>query len=143
MPDTAVLSAAVREFLRQPFVVSIATVDPDGAPRQTVAWFRLDPDGRILLNSRTPRRWCTNLQRDGRLALSIVDDRDAYRWVGLTGVVDEVVDDVDLAREHICELAYRYHPVVGPTEASLANFRSQPRVSFLVRVTGVHEHFDD
>ena len=84
MPDTAVLSAAVREFLRQPFVVSIATVDPDGAPRQTVAWFRLDPDGRILLNSRTPRRWCTNLQRDGRLALSIVDERDAYRWVGPT-----------------------------------------------------------
>ena len=142
MPDETFLTPAVREFLFEPNVASVATVDEDGSPRQTVAWFRLNPEGRILLNSRTPRRWCTNLLRDGRVALSIVDERDAYRWVGLTGVVDEVVDDVVRAREDIVELAHRYHPK-GPTEASLANFRSQPRVSFLVRVTGVHEHFDD
>jgi PPOX class probable F420-dependent enzyme len=140
MPDTEpVLTPALRAFLDAPSFVSIATVDPDGAPRQAVAWFRLEPDGRILLNSRTPRRWCANLQREPRVALSVVDQGDGYRWLGMTGVVDEVIDDVGRARDDIVALAHRYHPE-GPTEASIAAFRTQPRVSFLVRVTGVHDH---
>jgi len=143
MPDPiAPLADAVRRFLEGPHVASIATTDPDGAPRQAVAWYRLEPDGRILLNSRTPRRWCANLLRDGRVALSIVDGADPYRWIGLTGVVDEVVDDVARSREDIVALAHRYHPE-GPTASSLAAFRTQPRVTFLVRVTGVHDHLED
>jgi PPOX class probable F420-dependent enzyme len=143
MPSTTPLTAAQRAFLEVPNVASVATVDPDGAPRQTVAWFRLEPDGRILLNSRTPRRWCTNLLRDGRVALSVVDAADPYAWLGLSGEVDEVVQaDVERAREDICALAHRYHPE-GPREALLAAFRAQPRVTFLVRVTGVHDHLED
>lgn len=141
-PDDPALSPAQRAFLEQPNVVSIATVDPDGAPRQTVAWFRLEGDGRILLNSRTPRRWCLNLVRDRRTALSIIDGGDPYRWVGLTGVVDEVIDEVGRARDDIVALAHRYHPE-GPSPASIAAFRTQPRVTFLVRVTGVHDHLED
>ncbi len=137
-----VVSDAVRAFLAEPNVASIATTDDDGAPRQTVAWFRLDPDDRILLNSRTPRRWPANLRRDPRVALSIIDGGDSYRWIGLTGIVDEIVDDVARAREDIVALAHRYHPE-GPTERSLAAFRTQPRASFLVRVTGVHDHLED
>jgi PPOX class probable F420-dependent enzyme len=142
MPTTAVLSDAVRAFLDQPNVASVATTDDDGQPRQAVVWYRLEPDGRILINSRTPRRWCANLVRDPRLAISIIDAEDAYRWIGLTGVVEEVVDDVSRSRDDIVALAHRYHPE-GPTEASVAMFRSQPRVTFLVRITGVHDHLED
>jgi PPOX class probable F420-dependent enzyme len=138
----APLTDAVRRFLVDPHVASVATTDPDGAPRQAVAWYRVEPDDRILLNSRTPRRWCTNLLRDGRVALSVVDGTDPYRWVGLTGVVDEVVEDVERARDDIVALAHRYHPE-GPTASSIATFRTQPRVTFLVRVTGVHDHLED
>jgi PPOX class probable F420-dependent enzyme len=139
---TPLLSGAVRRFLAQPVVASIATVDENGAPRQAVVWYRLEDDGRILLNSRTPRRWCSNLQRDGRVAISVIDPRDGLRWVGLTGVVEEVVDDVSISREDIVALAHRYHPE-GPSDALVAMFRTQPRVSFLVRVTGVHDHLED
>jgi PPOX class probable F420-dependent enzyme len=143
MPSpTSTLSDAAHHFLEELHVASIATTDPDGAPRQAVAWYHLEPDGRILLNSRTPRRWCTNLMRDRRVALSIVDGTDGYRWLGLTGVVDEVVDDVARSREDIVALAHRYHPE-GPSESSIAMFRSQPRVTFLVRITGVHDHLED
>jgi PPOX class probable F420-dependent enzyme len=143
MPAAATpLSDAVRAFLEGLHVASIATSDDDGAPRQAVAWYRLEPDGRILLNSRTPRRWCTNLLRDGRVALAVIDGADPYRWVGLMGVVDEVIDDVARSREDIVALAHRYHPE-GPSESSIAAFRTQPRVTFLVRVTGVHDHLED
>jgi PPOX class probable F420-dependent enzyme len=136
------LTDAVRSFLAAPHVASVATVDEDGAPRQAVAWYRLEADGRILLNSRTPRRWCTNLIREPRVALSIIDGADPYRWIGLTGIVDEVVDDVDRARDDIVALAHRYHPE-GPSPSSIAAFRIQPRVTFLVRITGVHDHLED
>ena len=46
---------------------------------------RLEPDGRVLAQLATPRRWCDNLKRDPRVALSVIDAADAYRWVGLTG----------------------------------------------------------
>ena len=142
MPTTAVLSDAVRAFLDQPHVASVATTDVDGQPRQAVVWYRLEPDGRILINSRTPRRWCANLVRDPRLAISVIDAEDGYRWIGLTGVVEEVIDDVARSREDIVALAHRYRPE-GPTEASIAAFRTQPRVTFLVGITGVHDHLED
>lgn len=143
MPTShSTLTDAVRRFLAFLNVASIATVDEDGAPRQAVAWYRLEADDRILLNSRTPRRWCTNLIREPRVALSIIDGADPYRWIGLTGIVDELVDDVDRARDDIVALAHRYHPE-GPSPSSIAAFRVQPRVTFLVRITGVHDHMED
>jgi len=142
MPTASALSPTARAFLEGTHVASIATVDPDGAPRQTVAWYRLEADDRILLNSRTPRRWCLNLLGDRRVALSVIDGADPYRWLGLTGIVDEVIEELERAREDIVALAHRYHPE-GPSEESIAAFRTQPRVTFLVRVTGVHDHLED
>jgi PPOX class probable F420-dependent enzyme len=142
MPTSTIgLTEAHAAFLGGLHFVSIATIDPDGGPRQAVAWYRLEPDGRILLNSRTPRRWCTNLLRDPRVSLAIPDVADGYRWLGLTGVVDEVVDDVERARDDIVALDHRYHPE-GIDPAQEARFRSQPRVTFLVHITGVHDHLE-
>jgi len=86
------------------------------------------------------RRWPTELKRDGRCSLSVIDAADGVRWVGLNAVVESRIDDLELAREHICELAVRYHDANPRT---LAMFRSQPRVSFLLRVTRVHDHLGD
>jgi PPOX class probable F420-dependent enzyme len=128
-------------FLAGRHYATIATLDEDGAPRQVVAWYVHLDDGRILINSRHPRRWCSNLIRDGRVALAITEH--PYRWLGLTGVVDEVIDDVERAREDIVALARRYSED-GSVDPDLeAAFRSQPRVSFWVRLTGVHDHLED
>ena len=136
------LSAAARAFLEAPRFASVATIDDDGAPRQTVVWYRLLADGRILLNGRLPRRWCANLLRDPRVAISWLDAADGYRWLGITGVADEVVQDLGPARDDIVALAHRYHPE-GPGEALIATFRAEPRISYLVRVTGAYEHLED
>jgi PPOX class probable F420-dependent enzyme len=141
-PAPVDLTDAVRAFLAQPLIAMIASLDDDGAPRQAAVWYRLDDDGRILLNSRAGRRWCENLERDGRVSIAVLDPDDGYRWIGLTGMVDEVVTDVERSRKDIVALAHRYHPE-GPTESSIALFRRQPRVTFLVRITGVHDHLED
>jgi len=136
------LTDAGRAFLANRNFASVATVDEDGSPRQTVIWYRHEDDDRILLNGRTPRRWCANLARDRRVSIAVTDGADGYRWLGLTGIVEWISDDVEQAREDIVALANRYHPE-GVREELVAAFRSQPRISYLVRITAVHDHLDD
>ena len=139
-PQPAVLSDRVRAFLEQPHFASLATVRPDGSAHQAVIWYRLEPDGRILVNSREGRLWPANMKRDPRVSLAVFWGEDPNRWVGVSGVVDEVVEDVARAREDICELAARYG---DDTPSTLAVFRSQPRVSFRIRIERVHDHLED
>jgi PPOX class probable F420-dependent enzyme len=140
--DPFTLTPAQTEFLDGRHFAAVATIDDDGAPRQAVVWYRLEADGRILLNSRHPRRWPRNLLRDPRLAIAIPDVDDGLRWLGMTGAVDEVVEDLGRARDDIVDLARRYSDdgTVDPDEE--ATFRSQQRITFLVRVFGVHDHLE-
>ena len=136
------LSDRVRAFLDRPLFLALATIDPDGAPRQAVIWYRLESDDRILINSRVGRRWPTNLQRDGRVAMAVTDPQDGYSWIGLSGHVEAVVDDHDEALADILALADRYHPE-GADPDDLASYRAHPRVTFRVAIDSVHEHLED
>jgi PPOX class probable F420-dependent enzyme len=138
--DAHALIPAHAAFLTGRHFATVATLDEDGAPRQTVVWYARLDDGRILINSRHPRRWCRNLLRDGRVALAITEH--PYRWLGLTGIVDEVVEDVEHARDDIVALARRYSEDGSVDPKAEATFRSQPRVTFLIRITGVHDHLE-
>lgn len=140
LPPAATLPDRVRAFLDQQLYPTIATVGPDGTPHQAVIWYRLEPDGRILVNSRAPRRWPDELRRDGRAALAFTDLDDPMRWVGVQAVVESIIDDVAVAREDIVELAERYEE---DDEESVASFRTQARISFQLRITGVHDHLDE
>ncbi len=135
-----VASPRIRAFLEAPHFAVVGTTGQDGAPHQAVAWYRLEPDDRILLNSRSPRRWPSDLLRDGRVSLAILDEADPFRWVGITGIVETVIDDLATAREDICDLAHRYG---DDQPATLAAFRSQTRISFRVRMVAVHDELGD
>lgn len=139
-PGLLALSERVREFLAQPLYPSLATAGADGEPHQAVVWYRLEDDGRILLNSRAGRRWPNELLANPRASLAVTDLEDPFKWVGLQLVVDEVVDDVERARDDIVALAVRYDEA---DEESEARFRSQPRITFYLRITGVHDHLED
>jgi PPOX class probable F420-dependent enzyme len=136
----AVVADRVRAFLEQPHFASLATVGESGAPNQAVIWYALEADGRILVNSREGRRWPANLKRDPRCTLAVFWGEDPNRWVGLTCEVDEVVEDVERARDDIVGLSHRYHDWSASGEAT---FRSQQRVSFLLRIVRVHDHLED
>jgi PPOX class probable F420-dependent enzyme len=139
-PDAAELSDRVRDFLEEAHFASLATVGTAGGPNQAVIWYQLEPDGRILINSREGRRWPANLKRDPRANLAVFLGEDPNRWVGITGLVDEIVDDVEQARDDIVALAHRYGDA---SDSTISVFRSQQRVSFLIRIVGVHDHLED
>jgi PPOX class probable F420-dependent enzyme len=135
----------VRAYLAAPGRFAIlATLDEDGTPRQAVIWYRLDPDGRITVNSAEGRRWPANLRRDSRCSLVILDGADGYTFVSLTGRVAETIDDQEVAQADIAALARQYHADDPPTAARLvARFRAQHRVSFRVEIIAAHEHLED
>jgi len=140
LPPAVALSQRVREFLEQPLYPTLATTADDGTPHQAVIWYRLEPDARILVNSRAPRRWPEELRRTGRASLAVTDHADPMRWVGLQLALEEVVDDVAVAREDIVALAVRYEE---DDEESVAAFRTQERISFRLRIVAAHDHLEE
>jgi PPOX class probable F420-dependent enzyme len=143
-PRTTTLPPRIRAFLDAPRFASIATIDPDGGPRQAVVWYLVDGD-ELIINSAEGRRWPANLRRDPRISLTVVDHADGYSWVGLTGTVTLVIDDQPQAQRHIATMARSYHADdPGYAERLIATrFEGQHRVSFRIRVSGIHDHLED
>jgi PPOX class probable F420-dependent enzyme len=145
MSDAAPLTDRLRAFLATPGrFLTLATLDPDGAPRQAVVWYSLDSDGRITVNSADGRRWPANLRRDPRCSLAIMDGADGYAFVALVGRVAEVVDDQDVAQADIAVMARSYH-ADDPAQADvgIARFQTQHRVTFRIEIVAAHDHLED
>ena len=135
--------AQIRAFLAEPRFATISTIDPDGMPRHAVIWYMLEGD-ELVINSAIGRRWPSNLVRDPRLAFSVMDVPDGYRWVGLTGRV-EAVTDRETTQADIAAMARRYH-WDEPAEAEriiTERFERQDRISFRFRATSIHDHLDE
>jgi PPOX class probable F420-dependent enzyme len=132
------LDARIRTFLAAPNYATIATIDPDGGPRQAVVWFALEDDV-IVLNSRVGRRWPDNLLRDQRVSIAVIDATDGNYWVGITGTA-MAVEDQATAQADIARLARRYGP--ADLERDLREFEGQQRISFRVTIASVHDHLD-
>jgi PPOX class probable F420-dependent enzyme len=83
----------------------LATLGPEGEPQNNPVWF--DWDGDVIKTSHTTKRQkYANFQRDGRVALSIVDPKDPYRYLEVRGKVVGFDPDPDLA--FINRLAMKY-----------------------------------
>lgn len=137
-PRAAVLTDRVRRFLAAPHFAALATTSVDGAPHQAYIWYDVEPDGTLLVNSLVGRRWPAELRRDGRTALAIANVANQLSWVGLTAEVIAIDEDRERAVADIVALAHRYE--TPPSETSIATFRSQQRITFRLRITGVHDH---
>jgi PPOX class probable F420-dependent enzyme len=59
-------------LLREPHLAYVATINKDGSPQVTPVW--VDTDGEaILFNTARGRVKCRNLERDPRMAITVVD----------------------------------------------------------------------
>lgn len=132
----------IRAFIDDTRFATIATSDPDGTPRQAVIWYAVEGD-EIVINSKVGRRWPSNLVRDPRMSFLVVDAVDGYRWVGLSGLVTAVEDQLT-AQADIAGMARRYHAdEPGKAERLITDrFERQTRISFRLRPLSVTRHFD-
>lgn len=73
-------------------VATLATLDPAGRPQLTEVWFLAD-DGEVKISLNTARQKVSNLQRDPRCSLLLLDLANPYRYVELRGDAVVTADD--------------------------------------------------
>ena len=89
-----------RDLFEKRALAHLATLMPDGTPQVTPVWVLLEPDGYLLVNSAKGRQKDRNMRSRRRVALSIADPDDPFRYVTIRGAVeaieqqgaDEVID---------------------------------------------------
>ena len=93
------------DLFRKKAFANLATLMPNGSPQVTPVW--VDYDGRhVLINTAEGRQKDKNLQRDGRVALSIMDPENPYRYLEVRGhVAQRTVEGAD---QHIDTMARKY-----------------------------------
>jgi PPOX class probable F420-dependent enzyme len=84
---------------------SFTTLMPDGSPQTTPVWVDLK-DGDIWVNSALGRQKDKNVRRDARVAVTIIDADNPYRYVEVRGKVKEITQTG--ADAHIDAMAKKY-----------------------------------
>jgi PPOX class probable F420-dependent enzyme len=84
---------------------NLATLMPDGSPQVTPVWVELE-SGEVVVNSAKGRRKDLNMRNRPRVALSIQDPENPYRYLEVRGTVVDITEDGGDA--HIDKLAKKY-----------------------------------
>lgn len=96
------LTSAQRRFLEQPFVGVVTTLRRDGSPHNTVVWVDVDDHG-VSFNTALGRVKPNNLERDPRVALTVVDPSDIYRWIAIDGRAELTTEGADAQIDRLSE----------------------------------------
>ena len=83
----------------------IATLQPDGSPQVTPVWFDYT-NGKVRVNTAKGRIKARNMSEGSKVALSIVDPDNAYRYIQIRGTVTKETTEGAIA--HIDSLAKKY-----------------------------------
>jgi PPOX class probable F420-dependent enzyme len=83
----------------------VATIGPDGEPHSSPVWFEWDGE-HIRFSLTMTRQKHRNLQRDKRIAMSISDPEDPYRYIEIRGELVEIEPDPNI--DFISRMAKKY-----------------------------------
>jgi PPOX class probable F420-dependent enzyme len=102
---TAAIPENFADLFKKKAFANLATLMPDGSPQVTPVW--IDYDGKhVIFNTAEGRVKDRNLKRDKRVALSIMDPENPYRYLEVRGKVVEVTKNG--ADQHIDRMAKKY-----------------------------------
>ncbi|MCU1487066.1 MAG: pyridoxamine 5-phosphate oxidase [Actinomycetia bacterium] len=88
---TRTLPDDVRTLLAGPNIAHVATLLPDGSPHSVPVWVDVEGD-EILIMTGPGSQKARNLERDGRVALSIVDRDQPFTMASVRGRVTRRVE---------------------------------------------------
>jgi len=97
---------------------SFTTLMSDGSPQTTPVWIDF-LDGKVIVNTALGRQKDKNVRHDPRVAVTLIDPENPYRYLEVRGRVDEITTDG--AEQHIDKMAKKYlgadkYPFAKPGE---------------------------
>ena len=96
------------DLLERPLFAHFATVATDGSPRVNPMWFLWDNQAGVLKLTHTNERHNYRyLGKNPRVALSIIDPDDGYRYLQLRGEIEQVDADPTGAFYNTLQQRYR------------------------------------
>jgi PPOX class probable F420-dependent enzyme len=95
---------AVSALLGKPNHAVLSTLNQDGSVHTAMIWLNVEDD-KVAINSQRGRVWPTNLERDGRTTLTLLNQENPYEYVEIKGVAEEADEGAD---DHIDALAKKY-----------------------------------
>jgi PPOX class probable F420-dependent enzyme len=129
------LSDDVRAFLKEKRFAVLATINPDGAPHQTVMWYELQGD-EIMMNTRGGRVKTANFRRDPRASVCV---EDGYLGVTIQGTV-RLEEDPEIAQADIRRLAVLNHGLEKGNAMAANTFATQRRLTIRLPIEHVIPH---
>ena len=122
---TSVIPEGFEDLLERPLFAHLATVRADGMPQVNPMWFAWDGEFLRFTNTRKRRKF-QNVSTEPRVAVSINDPDQPYRYLELRGRVERIEDDPEAA--FFAALAERYDMKLDGPPADAPD-----RVIFVVR----------
>ena len=100
------MTPEVRRLLDRPNYAHVSTLLPDGAPHSVPVWITIEGDHLAILTGPGSRK-ARNVERDPRVAISLIDVDKPYLSVLIRGQVVELVDG-DRGWEIIDRISQKY-----------------------------------
>lgn len=103
-----------RDLLEGTALVHVATIGPHGEPQNNPVWFGWDGEY-LKFSQTTARQKFRNVNREPRVALSIVDPENPYRYLEIRGEVARIDEDPDndfinaMAKKYMDRDVYPFH----------------------------------
>jgi len=94
-----------RDLFQKRAFANLGTLMPDGRPQVTPVWCDFDGE-HIIFNSAKGRQKDKNVRRDPRVAMTLMDPENPYRYLEIRGRVVEITEDG--ASAHIDKMAKKY-----------------------------------
>lgn len=132
MPPTdtsadTVIPESHADLLERPLFAHLATVRPDGSPQSNVMWFE-HADGVVRFTHTSARQKYKNITHEPRVAFSVHDPENPYRFLEVRGEVTSI--EPDPGADFYRHLQQRYGQDYEITDADV-------RVIVTVRPTAV------
>ncbi len=100
-----VIPESHEDLLESNALAHVATIGPEGEPQVNPVWFGWD-GARLKFSQTKKRQKYRNLGREPRIAISIVDPENPYRYLEVRGRVDRIEEDPNL--DFINSMAKKY-----------------------------------
>lgn len=103
-----------RDLLETNALIHVATIGPDGEPQSNPVWFDWDGENIKFSQTKTRQKY-KNVDRDPRIAVSLVDPENPYRYLEVRGEVTEIEEDPNndfinaMAKKYLDMDEYPYH----------------------------------